>query len=143
MIKHKSIIALILLFGFLSSCSNIPEVKSIPTPSSGKAVASGRIVSINTGEPYVDATVRLAEIYRNEQGEGAYALDTATSPIAYTDEQGYFVFKDIEPREYVLVIGDPMTRYVILTSESGEVKVFNCPADMVTELGEFKIDFDA
>lgn len=142
MIKYKAIILLFFVAGFLSSCTSNQGVTSIPTPTTGKATASGRIVSINTGKPYQDATVRLAEIYRNEQGDGAYALDTATSPIAITDKNGYFIFSDIEPREYVLVIGDPMTRYVIISSESGEVNVFNCLPDKITELGEFKIDYD-
>jgi hypothetical protein len=115
---------------------------AIPSPEAGKANVTGTVVSINTGEPYNRIIVRLAEIYRNEQGEGAYALDASFSPFAETDANGKFVFKNIEAREYVLVFGDPMTKYSIVTDETGSAKVWNIPSDKVTDLGEFKIDFD-
>ena len=116
----------------------------VATPTAGKANVSGRIVSIvNTGKPYIDATVRLAEVYRNELGEGAYALDAALNPQTVTDDQGNFVFTDIDPRAYVLIIGDPMTRYVIVADETGKAIVYSCLVDQVTNLGEHKIDFDA
>lgn len=142
--KIRSISLLTVLFAIiLSSCTAATQQKAPPTPASGKANVTGRIISINTGEPYSDATVRLAEVYRNELGEGAYALDAALSPQTNTDDQGYFIFTDVDAREYVLLIGDPMTRYLIITDDSGKTQVFDCPADKVTDLGEFRIDYDA
>jgi hypothetical protein len=35
-----------------------------------------------------------------------------------------------------------MTKYSIVTDETGSAKVWNIPSDKVTDLGEFKIDFD-
>lgn len=143
MIKTTRVAIFMLFVIILSSCSNTAKQFTIPTPAAGKANVSGRIVSIKTGEPYIDATVRLAEVYRNELGEGAYALDAALSPQTATDDQGNFVFTDIDPRDYVLIIGDPMTRYVIVADETGKAIVYSCPVDQVTNLGEHKIDFDA
>ena len=143
MIKTTRIALLMLVAIILSSCSNTAKQVMVATPTAGKANVSGRIVSINTGKPYIDATVRLAEVYRNELGEGAYALDAALSPQTVTDDQGNFVFTDIDPRAYVLIIGDPMTRYVIVADETGKAIVYSCLVDQVTNLGEHKIDFDA
>lgn len=138
-------LGLLLLIGsiILASCNSTAPAKVYPTPESGKATVTGRLLSINSGEPYKDVIVRLAEVYQNEVGDRAFALDMAFSPIAFTDQDGYFVFENIEAREYVFIVGDPLARSIIPTQTSDQKpKAWSFPADQITNMGEIKVDFD-
>jgi hypothetical protein len=140
---HKFGFILLIVVLLLAACQPKEPVKTYPTPEAGKASASGRLLSINSGEPYYDVIVRLAEIYENEAGDRAFALDMAFSPIAFTDKDGYFLFENIEAREYVFIVGDPMAWSLIPTEEADQKpKAWNFPADIVTDMGTMKVDFD-
>lgn len=140
---HQLVLLLLSAIILLPACQAPAPVKTYPTPEAGKASVTGRLISIDTGEPYVDVIVRLAEIYENEVGDRAFALDMAFSPIAFTDQDGYYVFKNIEAREYVFIIGDPMARSLIPTQETDQKpKAWDFPADIVTDMGTTRVDFD-
>jgi hypothetical protein len=125
---------------FLASCQQGAEVKDIPTPEPGKANVVGKIQSTQSGISE-GIIVRMAEIYRNEEGEGVYALDTASSPYTTTDENGHFLFENVEAMDYVIIVGDPMTKYQIITDTEGQARVWTVPADETTDVGVITIDF--
>ena len=139
----KIVFAFLIVTILLASCKPATPAKVYPTPEAGKATATGRLLSISTGKPYVDVIVRLAEVYQNDAGDRAFALDMAFSPIAFTDENGYFAFENIEAREYVFIVGDPMARSIIPTQNSDQKpKAWNFPADKITDMGVMSVDFD-
>jgi hypothetical protein len=153
MSKISLVILMIALLTFeLLSCSNRPQGGLTPSPEPqrelpaspepGKASVIGRVISINTSQPYFEAIIRLAEVFRNELGEGSYVLDAANSPFTTTDKNGYFIFQNIPPKEFVLVVGDPMTRYIILSENNGKPKVIKLAAGKITDLGLLKVDYD-
>ncbi len=111
----------------------------IPTPQAGKAVAIGQVLSETTGNPLGDTIIRLAEVYR-QGGEGAFVLDGARSPGAITDDQGRFLIPDIEPVEYVVIVGDVFGEYVILAQPSGEARVWTAEENAVLDLGVLEAD---
>lgn len=157
--KSKKYIAFLIFILFFSACSTKTEelqnftiptpsnnsnfIPNIPTSNSDKAVFAGRVVDMS-GTPISNLQLRLAEVYRSEDesSDGAYILDTAFSPGAISDENGYFVFSNIEPMEYVLVLGNPEKVYEIITDESGKAKVWETEANQVLDIGELKTDFD-
>lgn len=156
MIQKKGIrfVYVLLLLIIFSACSSQtssdpiptqsqPKEISFPTPETDKAVFAGRVVDMS-GTPISNLQLRLAEVYRSEDesSDGAYILDTAFSPGAISDENGYFVFSNIEPMEYVLVLGNPEKVYEIITDESGKAKVWETEANQVLDIGELRTDFD-
>jgi hypothetical protein len=142
MAKRLRIFLFVWVLVVLAGCSTVSKNPEVPTPSEGKANISGRLISVNTGNPYEGIIVRLAQVYRNSKGEGSYALDTAVSPLATTDDAGFYTFVDLDPAEYVLVIGDPMTKYQIISDSNGIAKVWKAEENSILQIGELKINFD-
>ncbi len=137
---NKIVLSSLLLF-LLAACQKgvSAQAPSVSPPESGKATVTGRILSLKTGKPLANTGMRLAEVVR-QGGQGAFVLDTANSPGTSTDNNGYFVFKDIPPKEYVMVVGDVMATYVIVPDPSGKARVWNAPADQVTKVGDISVD---
>lgn len=100
------------------------RVVEVVAPQADRATVTGIIISQRTNEPIVEVPVQLAGVFY-EGDRGAYVLDTAQSPTTTTDGQGRFVFVDIEPRDYVIVVGNvEINDYVIIPEESGRAKTW-------------------
>lgn len=116
-----------------------PDEPVIVEPSADKSMATGRVIDEESGEPIGGITIKLAEVYR-EGGEGAYVLDTAFSPSTITDEEGGFVFADIEPGEYVIVVGDIYESYQVIADDSSQkAAIWEAQANQVMEIGELAV----
>lgn len=113
-------------------------VTPLPQPQESKATITGRIVS-EEGYPISDVTIRIAEVYRQEE-EGAFVLDDAFSPGSTTDRYGFFAIENIEPKEYVIVVGDPRTQYDIVSKGSGEAHVWEVLQDQILDVGKLEVD---
>lgn len=134
----------------LAACSGIasPTATLTPTPtyaalSADKTTVTGRVVN-TSGEPYQNLTVRLAEVYyaTDNPEQGAYVLDAAFSPGGVTDQNGYFIIPEINPMDYVLVLGSPDAAYKIIENEVGKAKVWHTEAGQILDMGEISLDFD-
>jgi hypothetical protein len=136
-----SLIALPILLVILAACNQAnSNAKVLPTPPSGKATVIGQIVPADGGQPYSNVTVRLAEVYR-QGGQAAFALDAANSPGAITDTNGNFVFSNVDAREYVLVVGDPMVSYTIVAQPDGNARVWNAESGKITDIGQIPVNY--
>lgn len=142
------LIVLIVFSGACASTSSTSEVTeevistTISPPAQGLASVTGRVIHTNTEDPFVDTIVRLAEVVRAEEGEDVFVLDQAFSPGTRTDEAGYFVFEDVDPMEYVIVVGDVTGIYEIIPDDSGEAKVWSANADEVLDVGELMVKLE-
>ncbi len=115
-----------------------------PRPEAGKVMVVGSVVSRGTGEPLPATAVRLAEIYRNEgEGEDNFALDAALSPSAMTNEQGSFLFSNIDPGEYVIIVGNvegvDAQAYEIIANPDGSGRVVDAEADQIVDIGKLEV----
>lgn len=128
-----------------AATASTPQVSVEPVgePESGKATIVGQVISTKTNAPMVNMGVRLAEVHRQGE-EGAFLLDTAFSPGDFTDEGGYFRFEDVEPGEYVMVVGnvEVYQGYVIIPDTSGRPLVYNFEADKITDMGSLTVNLD-
>lgn len=137
------LIALTLSLFLITACNaSSPTNDSktpLPTPASGKATVTGRVLSLE-GKPLPHTAVWLAEVVCDgpDPSRCAFVLDAAFSPGVYTDDQGYFVISNVDPKKYVVTIGDPQSVYDNIPDDSGRPEVFDIPADKVTDLGELK-----
>lgn len=137
------LIALTLSLFLITACNaSSPANDSktpLPTPASGKATVTGRVLSLE-GKPLTHTAVWLAEVVCDgpDPSRCAFVLDAAFSPGVYTDDQGYFVITNVDPKKYVVTIGDPQSVYDNIPDDSGRPEVFDIPADKVTDLGELK-----
>lgn len=112
-----------------------------PAPQAGKTTVIGRVVSTKTGQPMNQTTVRLAEVYKNENQEGAYVLDGATSPGGITNAEGSFTIANIDPHEYVIVVGDIYGAHTVVADETAKKpRIWNAEVDKVLDIGELRVD---
>lgn len=145
---NKNLIVLQILTLILFSCKHqtpfvgrsliaSPHLSPIPTSEAGKVTVVGRVISLSN-QPVSQTPVWLAEVVR--QGEkGVYVLDSRASPSAYTNEMGVFIIPNVNPGEYVIVVGNPEGLYEIITGPSGKARVWNILSDRVFEIGELRV----
>jgi len=114
-----------------------PQV--VPDPS--VAAMTGQIISTPTSQPVANTLVRLAKVFWDEQHkDGAYVLNTANSPTTLTDDNGFFVFENLEPADYVMVIGE-MPRDHIVSNSDGSAKVVMTERGKVADVGKIFVAF--
>lgn len=112
------------------------------SPTRDKTAVCGRIVTAD-GSPFGDLNIRLAEVYYGEPGsEGAFVLNTSSSPSAMTDKDGFFCTGEIAVTDYILIIGHPEENYEIYAGEDSKAKVWSPVAGEVLELGEITTALD-
>jgi hypothetical protein len=121
------------------AATSVPSAATAGKPEAGKATVVGRVLSKQTGAPLTNVSVRLAEVTR-QGSEAIYVLDGANSPGALTADDGSFVMANIVAREYVMVIGDPYNKYVVVPDETTRARVWNAAADQVLDVGEQRVD---
>lgn len=108
-------------------------------PEPGKATVIGSVVSRSEGAPLMDVVVRLAAVYR-QGDDGAFVLEDGRSPGTVTDLRGHFAIENVEPGEYVMVVGDVTTNYEIIAESSGVARVWDIPSDQILDAGELEVD---
>jgi hypothetical protein len=145
--KRKFFILISIFLILLSSCNKgssstinpevLPTITPPSLPEAGKATIIGQIYNKN-GDPMVNTIIRLAVVVRGAEGRGgAYILDITRSPGTVTDEHGNFIVQNIDAGEYVLVVGDIEITgiYEIISQPNGPARVWEFPADQVTDVG--------
>jgi hypothetical protein len=66
-------------------------------------------------------------------------LDAAHSPAVYADGEGVFVIANVEPNEYVIVIGDPEGAYEVFPDDSGRARVWKPQSGEVLDVGQLNV----
>ena len=94
--------------------------------SSGMATVSGRVIAEDP-----EVTVRLVECWYRK----VFVLDMASSPGTYSDEDGYFIFEEVEAVDYVIVIGDMIRGFLVIHNENGTARIFTPVKDGVLDVG--------
>lgn len=145
--RYRLLLCWGVLLIILAGCSSgsVNPKKALPSPETGKAVLTGQVLDLS-GVPLKGITVRLAEVYRESQDseDGAFVLDTAFSPGAVADENGFFVIQNIIPGEYVLVVGDvENNNYIIIAQEDGRPRVWKVVSDQTLDVGTLRIQYPA
>ena len=140
--KKFILIGAIITIGLVACTNSLSLQESViptpfPQPTSGKATVTGIVISLSN-QPLSQIPVWLAEVVRQGDG-GIYILDSASSPGAYTDENGIFVIPNVNPGEYVIIVGDPESWYEIIAEPSGRAKIWNIPSDQIVELGKIQV----
>lgn len=84
-----------------------------------------------------DYPLYLAQVLTNRQGDlsGVAGLDETAAPWSVTDSAGQFVFADVEPGVYVLVIRHPHSLYLAHDVTLGQDVVLEIREGQITDLG--------
>jgi hypothetical protein len=118
---------------------HIPQV----TPMPSKAAIVGQVVSISTAEPQPlpQTIVRLARVFWNEQKtEGAFVIEAGSSPSTVTNDDGTFFFSNVEPADYVIVVGELQGDHVIIAETDGKAKIFTAEQGKTLDVGKLQVE---
>jgi len=120
----------------------IPITRDPITLTNNYGGMTGIIQNINGPIP-PGTRVYFAEHTRHPDGWGVYALNTAVTKYVLIDPEGVFQAPDLEPGEYVLVVGiEPETSYII-SDEGGEAKIYTVQAGDVLDIGTETVSLQA
>lgn len=156
--NHIFFIVLTVLLIVLSGCQPLEETvatqastidKTLPTattvvnhlpvvisPAEDMTIICGRVIR-EDGSPFDNLNVRLAEVYYGEpNSEGAFVLNTASSPSAMTDQDGYFCTAEVAVTDYILIMGNPEEEYEIYPDKDMKAKIWTPAVGEVLDLGE-------
>jgi hypothetical protein len=113
----------------------IPVV--VPTPKADLGIVTGKLLSSDSGNPPYIATLYLGStIPANKDGfPPMVSLSADTDPKGRQDETGTFVFTDIKPGLYALVIWDPYNSVVVQDEKKENYLTFEVKAGEITDLG--------
>jgi hypothetical protein len=107
------------------------------------------LISKITGQPLVNAVVRLAEVYcpegtapEDKETDCFWALSNAFSPSTFSDANGYFQFDNVEARDWVVIIGDMMTIYTFVSrGEQEKPIVWTTSPGQVLDIGQHEVSY--
>jgi hypothetical protein len=141
----KKIIFLIVAVFFLAGCHVVSEdqkasAKSVaPKIIPGTANVSGILLN-STGSPLENVDIHFAQVYRKDKS-AAFLFDSGNSPSTITGKDGSFSFKELAAGEYVLVVGNPNSSYVIVKDDNGTQKVIVAQGGDVVDLGSIMVTY--
>jgi hypothetical protein len=102
---------------------------------------TGRVVSSISDEPLGNVEVWLAEVVWNQdRTAGNFIIDGSNSPATRTRDDGQFLFNDLEPKDYVIVVGDLYGQNVIMSNNDGSARIYPAELGKMTDAGSLRVD---
>jgi hypothetical protein len=115
----------------------LPESLEIPEPAGDRGAVTGQLLTPGPGgNPYIGALYLASTIQSDQEGfPPIVAFSDQTDPVAVQDQTGRFLFSDVPPGTYALVIWNPVASTVIEEPGTNDYMVFEVKAGEVTDLG--------
>lgn len=135
----RAAIILLIISSLLAGCHVITEDQAISAKSAAPKIVPG--VTSVTGtvlgtenKPVAGTPIHFAQVFR-ENDSAAFLFDAGNSPSVISGEDGSFTIGDLAAGEYVLVVGDPMSTYAILSEVDGSPKVLVAQGGETLDMG--------
>jgi len=112
---------------------------SFPIPSPGLAVVGGKIVEIRSQKAPPESTLYLGEIRSLDSGQPVVRLERATAPYAIPAQNGGFLFQDVRPGRYGLVLYTPEFSFLVDDPDGTGSLIFDVLPDQVLDLGQIEV----
>jgi hypothetical protein len=107
---------------------------ALPTAVSGQAVVAGRILDSQTQQAPLEGIIYLAQTLSLDTGDPVVRLDQQEDLLSVPDQGGYFVFPQVEPGDYALVLHTPEITFLI-EKQDGTNVLFSVETGQVMDLG--------
>jgi hypothetical protein len=115
-----------------------PENIEIPTPEDDSGIVTGKLLVEGSREAYLGANLVLGEVVDADQPGYpplvGYSEDS--DPKAVLAKNGSFLFVNIPPGKYGIVMTNPLVTNLVEDPKSGETLIIKVEAGKITDLGE-------
>jgi hypothetical protein len=113
----------------------------IPQPGENTGVIIGKLVEAGTSEPYLGAQIVLGPVSYSDNPEfpPLVGFSLESDPIAIQATDGSFLFDDVAPGNYGLVLFTPLSQALVSKPGSDDTLIFEVNANQVVDLGELLI----
>jgi hypothetical protein len=109
---------------------------ALPTQTADPNLGSVKGKLLQSGKPIKNANLYLAVAVKNSDGkEIAATMNRDTSPQCITDDLGQFVFINVPPGNYRLVLDMILEQYLLLNPKDNTLMTFDIVAGKQTDLG--------
>jgi hypothetical protein len=111
---------------------------SIPKPKDDAGVVVGKLITSDDANnlPYLSTIYLARTVNPKQQGyPPLVAFSEETDPKAIQDDSGQFLFTDVPPGAYALIIWTPISSNVVQNPETKENLIFEVKAGELTDLG--------
>ena len=125
------------------STSSPQDSENFAAPDPTKGSASGILMLENNqgASSVANAILYLAETLRGDSGEESLAaFDRVRSPRTQTDDQGRFVFMNVQPGKYGLVLDTVVNSYLLLWPGEQEAILIEISKGETVDLGTLTFD---
>ena len=114
-----------------------PESVAVPEPKADLGVITGKVIERGTNQIYLAPTLILGELTYadNPSAPPLVGFSEKTDPKAIQDQSGKFVFEDIKPGKYSIVVWTPMSQTLVSDGE-GKTVLITVEAGKVIDLGD-------
>jgi hypothetical protein len=113
-----------------------PASIDVPTPASDLGVITGQLKSAEEDKPYLGLLILARAVYAKETGvPPMIAYSDTDDPKAVQDVTGKFVFADIKPGVYAIVLWNPGGGTVLMNKDQQGHLLVTVEANKVTDLG--------
>lgn len=140
------LLIMVFLFSACSQSTGSPPVTPPAKPQTDKTTIIGRVLDKKTGQPLDNRVLRLGEVKYKVGGgedEGIYIMDASLSPGTRSDSNGYFIFENIEAREYVILLEIVVDAfYSVAKGDDNNPLSWHPEAGKVLDLGSVYINQD-
>ena len=140
--KHYLLtVEIILVFLITTACSVnlLPSITPTVTLAPGMSRVSG-VLQVGS-QPAKNALLYLAETVKDSAGKDSFAaMDRIRSPKTVTDDQGRFVFSNVPPGNYGLILDVITNSYLLMKPGSEEVLLIEVSAEKQVDLGTLLYD---
>lgn len=121
----------------MNQSSVFPDAIEVPQPASDLGVVTGRILQAGNREVFLAPTLLLGELVFADDPNApplvGYSIET--DPVAVQAKTGHFVFKDIKPGRYAIVVWTPLTQALLMDSQGATAQVV-VEAGKIIDLGD-------
>jgi hypothetical protein len=134
---------LVLLITTACSVDSLPPITPTETLAPGMSRVTG-VLQVGTREepqPAKNALLYLAETLKDSTGIDSFAaLDRIHSPRTVADDQGRFVFSNVPPGNYGLILDVITNSYLLMKPGSEEALLIEVSAEQQVDLGTLLYD---
>jgi hypothetical protein len=113
----------------------MPMPVQLPRPAPGTGVIGGVLKIEHTDQPMVGVDLYLARNIGVTKDTPIYNLEPDSAPHAITGDDGRFVFKDVPPGRYAIVIWNPFNSFLARDPATGLEMVIDVEPDQVYDIG--------